>query len=216
MSRIICKCFFFFLIHNFSFAQTCKELNDQVEKQYLDGQLEEAEATAIRALKVCKEESSTPSEYATSLNNMAFFNQSKGDMEKAKEQFNEALSIYQKARGGYDPEHATTLINIGDLYRTMGDTKTAIDYLKDAMKMIAEGEGKETMYADATSALANIYYDMGEYENARVLFAEIVEINKKLLGDKDPGYANCLGNLAMAYSGLGNYQEALTLYLKGL
>ena len=57
---------------------------------------------------------------------------------------------------------------------------------------------------------------MGEYDQALSLFEEALEIREKILGTDHPDTAISLNNLAIWHESVGNYDQALELFLRAL
>jgi len=62
--------------------------------------------------------------------------------------------------------------------------------------------------------LAVLYSSMGQYEKAELLFIQVKEILKKVLGETHPNYASNLDNMAALYQVMGKYEKAEPLILQ--
>ncbi len=68
----------------------------------------------------------------------------------------------------------------------------------------------------ASSNLAGLYSEMGDYAQAEPLYRLALAICKKGYGEKHPDYASILRNLAGLYSDSGDYAKAEPLYRQAL
>ena len=57
-------------------------------------------------------------------------------------------------------------------------------------------------------------YDDGRFGEAKVVFAEILEMTKMVLGEEHPDTLSCINSLALTYSNLGRWKEAEKLEIQ--
>lgn len=69
-------------------------------------------------------------------------------------------------------------------------------------------------YASSLNNLAYLYENIAQYEKAKPLYIEAIEIRKKLLGENHPSYVLSLNNLAALYLNMGQYEKAEALFLQ--
>ena len=62
------------------------------------------------------------------------------------------------------------------------------------------------------NALANLFYNKGEYDRALPLYEECLAKYKRVLGDDHPDTLTSLNNLALLFKSKGEYDRALSLY----
>ena len=62
------------------------------------------------------------------------------------------------------------------------------------------------------SNLAHLYYDIGRYQEAEVLFERALAGFEKLLGSNDPSTLGAMNNLANILKKRGQYRAARRLY----
>ncbi len=129
----------------------------------------------------------------------------------------EAVELSEKALGPDHPDTATTLNNLGLLYRSIGDyTKTELLYQR-ALKINEKALGPDhPATALALNNLAWLYYSLGNYAKAEPLYQRALKINEKALGPDHPATAYVLNNLAGLYDSLGDYAKAEPLYQRAL
>jgi tetratricopeptide (TPR) repeat protein len=133
--------------------------------------------------------------------------------------FKEAIPLAEKvvvltkrAKGDEDPDTATSLNNLAELYKETGDYAKAEPLLKEALEIRQKALGPQ--HADTATSLNNLgllYQEMGNYAKAEPLFKEALEIRLKVLAPQHPFTAQSLNNLAGLELDLGKTQEAKRL-----
>ncbi len=97
---------------------------------YAKGEYEDAMRCALELEEnVKKTMGSTNSVYASCVNNMALMNKMLGNTDMAMDQFTQALHIYQDTVGKRHTSYATTLGNLGVLYKTEALVAKGLDKL---------------------------------------------------------------------------------------
>ncbi|MDP6561413.1 MAG: tetratricopeptide repeat protein [Candidatus Peribacteraceae bacterium] len=159
-------------------------------------------------------------------NNLGMVYYIKGDLTKAQEHFEEAITIRPLA---------STYANLGSLYRRKGDLSTALGAYQTAIKMSPSERdayfGLGILFAQAgriseselayQKAIAIRPSDASTYLNLGGLYAQAGEwsaaIDQYLLAlERNPYYANAYFNLGMAYKKLGRMEEAKEAFTKAL
>ena len=75
-----------------------------------------------------------------------------------------------------------------------------------AKDILLKQSGKDhPVYAASLTGLAGLYYAMGRYDEAELLFLEVRDIRLTQLGKDHPDYAASLNNLALLYKAMGRY-----------
>ena len=95
--------------------------------------------------------------------------ESLGEMQKALEKFNEALPI-RRAVGDRRVE-ATTLNNIGAVYRSLGETRKALEKYNEALP-IRRAVGDRSGEAATLNNIGMVYQSLGETQKALEKFNE--------------------------------------------
>ena len=102
---------------------------------------------------------------------------------KAQPLEEESLQILQKILGKERPETATSLGNLGELYREMGKYAKAEPLLKEALRIYRKVRGEENPdTAISLNNLAELYRGMGEYAKAEPLLQEALRIFRRCEG----------------------------------
>jgi tetratricopeptide (TPR) repeat protein len=95
-------------------------------------------------------------------------------------------------------------------FENIGDYKQAVKYFKQAIA-IAEALQNQNDTNAYHNNLANVYRDLGRYEEAATLLEIALQANLNNFGENHPRVATSQSNLANAYRDLGRYEEAATL-----
>jgi tetratricopeptide (TPR) repeat protein/CHAT domain-containing protein len=121
----------------------------------------------------------------------------------------EAVRVARTTFGRDDPNLATALNNLGELYNAQGRYREAEPLLKQAL-VIRKQKLKPDDLAVATSLnnLGTVYEYQGRYEEAETLFKQALAIRQNSLSPNDPAVATSLNNLAGLYAQEGRYSEA--------
>jgi tetratricopeptide (TPR) repeat protein len=112
---------------------------------------------------------------------------------------------------------ATSLKNVGLLYRDQGKYEEAEPLLLRALKIHEEQLGEN--HPDIATSLNNlglIYQKQEKYEKAECLFLRSLKIFKEQLGENHPNMATSLNNVGLLYRDQGKYEEAEPLLLRAL
>jgi CHAT domain-containing protein len=109
---------------------------------------------------------------------------------------------------------ASSLNDLGVLYRTKGDFVRAEQLLQRAMTMQEKALGEEhNSFAGTLNSLAGLYREKGDYAGAEPLYQRAVAIREKT---NHPYLAVSLNNLANLYRDMGDYEKAEPLYLRSI
>ena len=135
-----------------------------------------------------------------------------GEHEKAIALSKEAIKYFEL---GNDPlgMKANCMNNIGNAYARIGDSKTAVDHYTKALAVIDEyGQDRNGTHIRANMAIQmNL---MGRSEEAIVEFRQCYD-EFKAKGSKI-GMSVAMQNMAVCHSALGEYGEAVELYVRSL
>ena len=128
---------------------------------------------------------------------------------EAKTSFEEALSIFEKAYGPYHRQVATTLGNLGAVYRDLGEYEKAKEMQERALSIQEKAYGADhTEVAATLGNLGSVYSHLGEYEKAKRILERTLSIFEKAYGADHTAVAPTLGNLGSVYIQLGEYEKA--------
>jgi CHAT domain-containing protein/Flp pilus assembly protein TadD len=146
---------------------------------------------------------------ASTLHLLGIVNMNLGDYEKAKEYYNEALTLRQRLFGENNKDFASTLGNLGNLSLVLGEYATAENLLKRALDIRKKVLGEQHRdYSVNLTALGNLYFYTGDNTKAESYYKLASSSIKKYLGETHPDYAMSLNNLGLMYFQTGKYNEA--------
>ena len=212
-----CLIILLLILKNFSCkSQDCKSLNEEAEKLSASGNKKDALKFQEKAYLICKTLGDSNLDYATCLNNLAYYYCDNGlSLSKAIDFAVESLNIKKKALGDMNIEYLNGLKTIGYVYGQKSDYKTAIHYYKKAFDIGI------SLYADTNivnirtlSSLGALYAVNTEYTISDSILKKIVEIRLKRDGSGSLNYANALYNLAYLNSKMDDLKGAEILYIE--
>lgn len=121
----------------------------------------------------------------------------------------QALAIREKSLGPEHPDVATSLNNLAELYRALGDYPKAEPLYRRSLAIQEQSLGPEHPdVALSLNNLAGIYEALGDYPKAEPLYRRALAIYEKALGPEHPSVALSLNNLAWLSTAKGAFQEA--------
>jgi tetratricopeptide (TPR) repeat protein/tRNA A-37 threonylcarbamoyl transferase component Bud32 len=120
---------------------------------------------------------------------------------------------FESAKARLPPSHpvvATATIALGRVYYEQGKYAEAIPVLEGAMRLYERSAGSEPTQelAAAMTQLANAHYYAGHPDAADALNRRVLEIDRRLHGDRHPAVADDLINLGATEFDRGRYREA--------
>jgi CHAT domain-containing protein len=125
------------------------------------------------------------------------------------------LAVCRKVLGEKHPDYATSLNNLANLYRMMGEHGKALPLFLETRDLRRKVLGeKHPDYAQSLNNLALLYQQMGEPAKALLLYLEARALYRQVQGERHPDYASSLHNLATLYREMGEHGKALPLYLE--
>jgi CHAT domain-containing protein/Leucine-rich repeat (LRR) protein len=142
---------------------------------------------------------------ATTLNNIGLAYNDLGEQEKAREYFNQALTLFRAI--GDRTREATTLTNIGLIYNNLGNQQQALDYYNQALNLRRK-VGDRRGEALTLNNIGVSYSELGEKQKALEYFNQSLPMFRAV-GDR-PGEALTLYNSATVKGDQGNFIEALS------
>lgn len=170
----------------------------------------EALKYAYKALEIAKKKKQN-FWVAKTYQQIAFAQESRGNLKDAlKANFN-ALEIYQKLLQKKTKENrtllgiATTYNSIGGVYTTQQNYSLALEYLQKALKINLELEESQNIAGDYNN-IGEIYRLQRSWRKAEENYQKSYAIYKKL--NSKIGVAYTLGNLGLVYAAEGNKTKA--------
>jgi len=132
-----------------------------------------------------------------------------------------AVRVLEKTLSPLDPELATALYNLAELYN---DYRTGIRNFTEAellyQRALAIREkalGPEhPLVATTLDDFGVLYFAMNQYSKGELLIKRALEIREKALGPNHPDVARSLNNLAGQYYMMGQFGKAEPMFLRAL
>ncbi|MFP6870231.1 MAG: tetratricopeptide repeat protein, partial [Nitrospinota bacterium] len=124
-----------------------------------------------------------------------------------------------KSLGREHPFTATTLNNLGIIYRKLRRYQEAEPYIRRSLAIQEKTLGRDhPRVAAALQNLASFYHyqPRRQLKKAETLYKRALAIHKKTRGPEHHDVATDLGNLALLYQLQRRYKEAETLFLRSL
>jgi tetratricopeptide (TPR) repeat protein len=120
---------------------------------------------------------------------------------------------YEKARAALPPEHpvvASGTVAMGRAYYEQGKYKEAIPVLEEAVRLYTASTGPSPTpeLSSALGQLANAHYYAGHHDEADRLNRRVLEIDRRIHGDRHPAVADDLINLGATEYERARYVEA--------
>ncbi|HEY9605720.1 MAG TPA: tetratricopeptide repeat protein [Allocoleopsis sp.] len=134
-----------------------------------------------------------------------------GEMRKALEYYNQALSVSRSEKQPF--YEATTLSQIGRVYFQSGQTQKALDFYHQALE-IQRIQKDTAAQARTLYSIGLIYTNLGEPQKAVATYDQVLELQRER---KDlAGQADILSKIGLLYSSLSQDQKALDFYNQAL
>ena len=148
---------------------------------------------------------------ASTLNNIGFIYDNKGDMAQALNYYNQGLSLRESINDRLGASRS--LINIGTVYQSEGDIDKALIYLNRALKIQEEFDDKVAMGYSLIN-LGLIISDQGNIPLALEYYHRSLKIREEI--NDVEGMAVCYSNIGFIYKRQGDMDKALDYYGKSL
>jgi len=154
---------------------------------------------------------------ATSLNDLAWILNAKGEHALAEPLYRRALAIREKVEGPGHPATAMSLNNLAELLRERGDYAASEPLHRRALAIRERTLGPEDPdTATSLNNLASLLAQKGDYAEAELLNRRALAIREKILGPEHTDTATSLNNLALLLVAKGDYAGAEPLYRRAL
>ncbi len=132
-----------------------------------------------------------------------------GSYQKARELFEESLTVRRSHYPHTHLELAIGMNDLGSVLYDLGEYQQAEEIVAEALEIVrlalrAEDESPRRI----ASNLATFYRNRGNYAKAEEIFLEILEIRRQLYGDEHEEVAKTLGQLGAVYFTQGDLERA--------
>ena len=127
-----------------------------------------------------------------------------------------AKAAYDLSMSAFGPNHINTadsMLKLGIVYETLGDLKSAKDYMLRAKTILEDklGPNHEDVAVVLTN-LANVYFEENEVEMSEKYHLRALQIRKDSMGERDVAVAQSQYNLAVLYDDILDYEKAVKYY----
>ena len=148
-------------------------------------------------------------DYATCVNNRAGSYRQMREFDKAEEGFAECLKIYENTVGRHHLLYSAGLNNVALVALDKGQTDRAAAYLKEASDILKELPEHLDEYATSLANTAELYRQLGRYEDAEKNLLEAKDVYENRMHDTfTPHYHAILNSLGLVCMATGRYKEA--------
>ncbi len=141
---------------------------------------------------------------------LARLRQQMGKYKEAEANYLEAASIFKKLKSD---ELKQVYNSFATFYMTLGNYGAAEKIYTD---LLNDPQTTAGLTQAVKQNLASIYQQTLRYNDAEKLLKEVLEADRKTIGDKHPDFAISLQNLAALYQAMGRPANAKELYVQAL
>lgn len=139
-----------------------------------------------------------------------------GDFVAARPLCEDVLQLNQDVLFG-DPDYATDLIAVSNLFRVLGEFDRAERYLTQALQPYQNADEKTNPESGpALTTLASLYEITERSEEAAKLHGQVVALYRTAGGPNHPAVAGALVNLGNVYKSVGKHSEAEEAFRQAL
>jgi eukaryotic-like serine/threonine-protein kinase len=180
------------------------------------GNLPQAEKLLTDALAARRTLSGPASgDVAVSLVSLARLRVAQAKFDDAERLVREALAIRQARETGDTPARADASTALGEVLVEKGDYPAAIAVL-EAVAAARDAEGDTPEHAATLRWLVNAYFYAGRYDDVQRMGSTVLEMTRRVHGDRHPLVADDLVNLGAVEFERGRYVEAERFYREAL
>ncbi len=131
-----------------------------------------------------------------------------GDLARARQQYELVLAAHRTSVTGDNDAIAWALSGMGDVLRAERRYPAALMHLQRALRRQSELHGVHPATARTHTRLGALWFDQGQYAEARTHFQESLTMREATLGPRDPATAQSLHNLGLTLAALGDLRSA--------
>ncbi|WP_176957117.1 CHAT domain-containing protein [Mariprofundus sp. KV] len=170
-----------------------------------------AEALYLDALKVNSQLTGKARvNTARSHNNIGLFYQKINKFGQARKHLIKALEIYKETVGDQDPLYAITLVNLAMVNERTQSFRLAMSQYRKAIIILKSQPNIHPAYTSALYNLARLYMTMRDYDRAFKTIVELIDIDKRMLGEQHPIFAGDLYVLGQIQAAAGDKEATQT------
>jgi eukaryotic-like serine/threonine-protein kinase len=147
-------------------------------------------------------------EAAESLIAVGLLRSDQAHLEQAEQLIRQGLEIDKRRLPPDHPAMAKALLAFGKVLAQRGSYEPALQALNEAVRIESAPGVAPSDLAASLSELAAAQYSAGHYPASDSLYRRLLEMHRKLYGDRHPLLADDLGNLGAIQLDLGYYPES--------
>lgn len=132
------------------------------------------------------------------MNNIGTIYLKQGDIENAKQSFEESAKGFRELFGTMNPDYASSLNNLARIHKEEGNLSEALNLYTKVLDMdrVIYGE-RNQRYATSLNNVALLYLQLGNISLAGKLLEQAKDIRKEALGDYHPLYIKAVNDLGI-------------------
>lgn len=136
------------------------------------------------------------------------YHEMRGEFSKAEKRYNEALEVLEQA--GYYPslEYVYIMNELALLYTNKSQYPIAEEIYQESLKILSRLGDDEASEADVKFNLAQVYFELGRYQEALNAYLKILDSDKELYGDESYYVATTSLVLGDIYTETKQYDKA--------
>jgi serine/threonine protein kinase/tetratricopeptide (TPR) repeat protein len=147
-------------------------------------------------------------EVAESLIALGLLRSNQARLEEAEQLVRQGLEITRRHAPSDDPAVAKATAELGKVLEDRGQYQQSIQLLDEAVRLQSASGITTPDLAASLSELANSHFYAGHYDLSESLNRRVLEMHRKLYGERHPLVADTLINLGAIQYDLGHYAEA--------
>jgi serine/threonine-protein kinase len=181
------------------------------------GKLDQAESLLESSLTLRKRvfgEESAP--VASSLVALAMLRASQARLPEAEHLARQGVETSRRTLGPESPVTSRATAALGEILEDEGSYQQAIPVLEEAVRLQSSPGGVAADLAESLTELANCHFYLGDYAQSDALNRRVLEMDRKLHGERHPHVADDLINLGANQYEWGHYAEAEAFYRQAL
>jgi len=156
-------------------------------------------------------------ETAETLQTIAEIASDKGEVQRAKQDYEKVLRIYERTYGLKNEKTVEVITDIGELRWSLGDFPGAKDLYLQAIALCKQFKSaSDWQVLNAKNDLQVVLADQGDYAAAASLAREVLETEVKTMGPNNPNVSLTLNNLGYALAQTAQYREAEAIFKRAL
>ncbi|MGQ0722938.1 MAG: tetratricopeptide repeat protein [Candidatus Eiseniibacteriota bacterium] len=132
----------------------------------------------------------------------------RAEYDDAERLVREGLEITRRTLPRAHPDIASALVALGEVLVSRGQYDDAIAVLEEALSLRDADAPEDLDLAMAFHELANVHFYAGHYVASDSLNQRVLDISRRVLGERHPSLADNLINLGAVRSQLGRHDEA--------